>query len=44
MKFVKGIVVGTAISAGIMMIYSEGMNKKNLMKKGKQIAKKWGII
>ena len=44
MKFVKGMVVGTAISAGIMMIYSESMNKKNLIKKGKQIAKKWGII
>ena len=43
MKFVKGLVIGTAISAGVMMMY-DGMNKKNIMKKGKQMAKKWGII
>ena len=44
MKFIKGVIIGTAISAGIMMMYSEEMNKKNIMKKGKQWAKKWGII
>lgn len=44
MNFVKGMMLGTAISAGIMMMYNEGMNKKNLMKKGKMLAKKWGII
>ena len=42
MKFVKGLVVGTAISAGIMMMY-DGMNKKNIIKKGKQMAKKWDL-
>ena len=42
MNFVKGIMVGTLITAGTMMIYSEGVdeNKKKMMKKGKQIAKR----
>ena len=44
MNFVKGMVVGTMISAGIMMMYADGMNKKNVMKKGKQMAKKMGIM
>ena len=44
MNFVKGMVVGTMISAGIMMMYTDGMNKKNMMKKGKQMAKKMGIM
>ncbi len=44
MNFVKGMVVGTMISAGIMMMYNEGMNKKNVLKKGKQMAKKMGIM
>lgn len=44
MNFVKGILVGTMVSAGIMMMYTEGNNKKNIMKKGKQMAKKMGII
>ena len=47
MKFVKGMVMGTLISAGAIMMYTEGtgmMNKKKLMKKGKQIAKKMGIM
>ena len=44
MNFVKGMIVGTMISAGIMMMYTDGMNKKNMMKKGKQMAKKMGIM
>lgn len=44
MNFVKGIVVGTMVSAGIMMMYTDGINRKNLMKKGKQMAKKMGIM
>ena len=43
MNFIKGVVVGTAISAGIAMMYG-GMTKKSMMKKGKQMAKKWGIM
>jgi hypothetical protein len=46
MNFVKGVLVGTMVSAGIMMMYNEGMgmNKKSIMKKGKQMAKKMGIM
>lgn len=46
MKFVKGMVIGTLVSAGIVMMYTEAMatNRKKIMKKGKQMAKKIGII
>ena len=46
MKFVKGMVIGAAATAGIAMMYIESNNKakKNIMKKGKQMAKKIGIM
>lgn len=48
MKFIKGVMIGTMISAGVMMMYSDtiGMKgtRKKAMKKGKQIAKKMGIL
>ena len=46
MNFVKGVIVGTMVSAGIMMMYNDtmGMNKKMMMKKGKQMAKRMGIM
>ena len=48
MKFIKGVMVGTMISAGVVMMYADtiGMNssKKKIMKKGKQVAKKMGIM
>lgn len=46
MKFVKGVMIGGLITTGLMMMYAENdmMNKKKLMKKGKQIAKKMGIM
>ena len=41
MKFVKGMILGTAIAAGMAIMYNEGMmNKKRIMRKGKEIAKK----
>ena len=42
MSFMKGVVIGTLITAGTMMMYSEGLDesKKKMMKKGKQIARK----
>ena len=42
MSFVKGVVLGSLITAGTMMMYSEGLdeNKNKMMKKGKQIARK----
>ena len=46
MNFVKGIMVGSIITAGTMLMYSEGLdeNKKRMMKKGKQFMKKIGMI
>ena len=46
MKFVKGMVIGGVVSAGIAMIYAEsmGQNRKKMMKKGKQFARKMGIL
>ena len=46
MKFVKGMIMGTIVSAGAMMMYKEmsGKNKKQMIKKGKQFAKKMGIL
>lgn len=46
MKFVKGMVMGTILSAGIVMMYNEGkgMKKNKMIKKGRQFVKKMGII
>ena len=46
MKFIKGIVVGGLITTGVMMMWSDNnmMNTKKMTKKGKQFAKKMGII
>lgn len=45
MKFIKGILLGTILTAGTMMMYSEGVDssKKKMLKKGKQLAKKMKI-
>lgn len=42
MNFMKGLMIGSIITAGTMMMYSEGVDnsKKMIMKKGKQFAKK----
>ena len=45
MKFIKGMMLGTMVAAGVIYMYSEGMmNKKKIMKCGKQLAKKMGAI
>ena len=46
MKFVKGMVMGTLLSAGVVMLYNEknSMKKNKMMKKGKQFAKKMGMM
>lgn len=46
MKFVKGMLIGTLVSAGIVMMYNDNLNtgKKKIMKKGKQLAKRMGIM
>lgn len=46
MKFIKGVMIGGLLTTGLVMMYTETgmMNKKKMMKKGKQIAKKMGIM
>ncbi len=44
MKFTKGMIIGGMITAGLMMMYTDNMNTKKMMKKGKQLVRKMGII
>ncbi len=48
MKFTKGLILGGIVTAGLLMMYSESdmmsKNKKKMMKKGKQFAKKMGVL
>ena len=46
MKFVKGMLIGGIVTAGVAMMYYETMvdNKRKMMKKGKNIAKRMGIL
>ena len=42
MKFIKGVMIGTLVSAGAIWMFSEAsnMDTKKIMKKGKKIYKK----
>lgn len=46
MKFVKGMIIGGLISAGVAMACSESMqpNRKKMVRMGKQFARKMGIV
>lgn len=45
MKFMKGMLVGSLISAGVIYMMSENdESKKKMIKKGKQFAKKMGML
>ena len=44
MKFTKGMIVGSMITVGIMMMYTDNMDSKKMMKKGKQLMRKMGIM
>ena len=46
MKFIKGMLIGGMATAGAMMMYREmsGRTKKQMVKKGKQFAKKMGVL
>lgn len=45
MKFTKGIILGSMITAGVMMMYvNNDMDTKKMMKKGRQWMKKMGIM
>ena len=46
MKFVRGVILGTVITAGAMMMYTDTVNngKKKMIKKGRQFARKIGMM
>ena len=46
MKFIKGMIVGGMIAVGTALVCADGMcaNKYKMMKKGKQFARKLGMI
>ena len=46
MKFIKGVIIGGLITTGVAMMYTESMEatKRKMIKKGKNIAKKIGIL
>ena len=44
MKFTKGIIVGSVITAGIIMMCADNMDTKKMMKKGRQLVRKMGMI
>lgn len=46
MKFMKGLMIGSLVTTGLVMMYTETgmMNKKKMMRKGKQLVKKMGIM
>jgi len=45
MKFTRGLMLGSILTAGAMMIYSEGVDnsKKKIVKKGKQLMRRMGM-
>ena len=45
MRFVKGILIGGIVTAGLAMMYADNMeqSKRKMMRKGKQFAKKMGF-
>ncbi len=46
MKFIKGVMIGGLLTTGMIMMYSEASNqtKKKVMKKGRCLMKKMGIM
>lgn len=46
MKFTKGLLIGGLVTAGILMMCSDDYmkNPKKMTKKGKQFARKMGLI
>ena len=46
MKFIKGVMIGGLVTTGLVIMYTDTgmMSRKKMMKKGKQMAKKFGIV
>ena len=46
MRFIKGVMIGGLLTTGMIMMYSEASNqtKKKVIKKGRNVMKKMGIL
>ena len=47
MKFIEGMLVGSMVIVGVTMVYIDWISKsdtKKMMKKGKQFARKMGLV
>ena len=46
MRFIKGMLVGGMVRAGLGMMYADtmGQGKKKMIKKGRQLARKMGMM
>ena len=46
MKFAKGVLIGGLLTTGLVMMYKDAdmFNKRKMMRKGKQVMKKMGIM
>ena len=44
MKFIKGMIVGTMVTTGVIMMWADAQGDKTLWRKGRKIARKWGMM
>ena len=46
MKFTKGLIIGSLLTAGALMMWADdcNVNTKKMTKKGKQFARKMGLM
>ena len=46
MKFTKGLIIGGLLTAGVLMMCTDDMNvnTKKMTKKGRQLARKMGLM
>ena len=44
MKFVKGVIVGTMVTTGVIMMWADAQGDKTLWRKGRKFARRMGIV
>ena len=45
MKFIKGLLIGTVVSAGVALMYTESsIGRKKIMKAGRKFVKKMNLV
>ena len=44
MKFIKGMIVGTMVTTGVIMMLSDAQGNKTLLRKSRKLAKKMRIM